>query len=241
MSAKRPAYEELADRLRSRILSGELKPGDRLPVEPDLSAEFGVSRSTVREALRVLSSQNLVATTRGVSGGSFVVTPGVEQISGYLATTFGLLTGAREITVEELLEARRLIEIPAAGLAAQRCTPQLLKELEATIVDPREVSAEGLREAHDRFHTALVAGSGNPLLEVMVRPLFLVLNERFAREEAPTATWEDVESDHAAILERVAAGDAEGAEAAAAAHLEHLVDLYRSLDRATLDQETSDI
>ena len=79
-----PAYQVLADALRAKILAGELEPGRKLPIEPELSAQYGVSRSTVREALRVLASQNLIATTRGVSGGSFVAPPNPEQISGYL-------------------------------------------------------------------------------------------------------------------------------------------------------------
>lgn len=232
MTAKAPAYQQLAEELRTRILSGELKPGDRLPVEPELSAEFGVSRSTVREALRVLSSQNLVATTRGVSGGSFVVTPHRDQISDYLATTVGLLTGTEELSIRQLLEVRCLLEVPAAGLAAERRTEQHLTDLAATLLDPAEVSADELRQANDRFHTTLLAAAGNPLLEIVVRPVFWVINERFRREQAPTGAWESVEADHAEILERVRAGDAAGASAAARAHLDQLVPLYEQYDRA---------
>ncbi len=64
-----PAYAVLAEHLRNRILSGELQPGARLPGEAELTAEFGVGRSTIREALRSLASQNLITTTRGVTGG----------------------------------------------------------------------------------------------------------------------------------------------------------------------------
>jgi DNA-binding FadR family transcriptional regulator len=71
-SVRTPAYQLLADDLRTRITSGRLRPGQRLPTEPELCAEAGVSRSTVREALRLLSSQHLIVTTRGVTGGSFV-------------------------------------------------------------------------------------------------------------------------------------------------------------------------
>jgi GntR family transcriptional regulator, transcriptional repressor for pyruvate dehydrogenase complex len=232
VTTKAPAYQTLADDLRARILSGELKPGDRLPVEPELSAEFGVSRSTVREALRVLSSQNLVATTRGVSGGSFVVTPANDQISDYLATTVGLLTGTEQLSIRQLLEVRCLLEVPAAGLAARRRSAHHLAELADTILDPAAVGADELRRANDRFHTTLLAAAGNPLLEIVVRPVFWVINERFRREAAPTGAWESVEADHAAIYERVAAGDAEGASAAAQRHLDRLVPLYEQYDRA---------
>ena len=91
-AAAAPAYQELANRLRDQILAGTFTPGDRLPIEPELSALYGVSRSTVREALRVLSSQNLVTTVRGVTGGTFVIRPEPDQISSYLQASFSLLT-----------------------------------------------------------------------------------------------------------------------------------------------------
>ena len=70
-----PAYQLLADSLRTQITSGRLRPGERLPTEPQLCVRSGVSRSTVREALRLLTSQHLIVTTRGVTGGSYVARP----------------------------------------------------------------------------------------------------------------------------------------------------------------------
>ena len=75
VDVRAPAYRLLADDLRAQITSGRLVPGDRLPTEPQLCQRSGVSRSTVREALRLLASQHLIVTTRGVSGGSFVAHP----------------------------------------------------------------------------------------------------------------------------------------------------------------------
>src|SRR5829696_7791978 len=108
----------LSDALRARILTRELRPGDRLPIEPDLAEQYGVSRSTVREALRVLASQGLVSTSRGVQGGSFISCPEPAQISEYLHASLGLLAESKNITVDALLEARDVLEVPAAGLAA---------------------------------------------------------------------------------------------------------------------------
>src|ERR1700716_910080 len=71
----RPAYRQVADELRRQIIAGLLPAGHRLPNEPELSRAFGVSRSTVREALRVLASQHLIETLRGGRGGSFVAAP----------------------------------------------------------------------------------------------------------------------------------------------------------------------
>ncbi|MGH3039100.1 MAG: FadR/GntR family transcriptional regulator, partial [Gaiellaceae bacterium] len=71
----RKAYEQVNDQLRELIVSGELAPGERLPNEAVLAREFGVSRATVREALRILTAQNLIRTTKGAGGGSYVTLP----------------------------------------------------------------------------------------------------------------------------------------------------------------------
>lgn len=219
---RRPAYTELAEELRGRILSGALQPGDRLPVEPELSAQFGVSRSTVREALRVLSSQNLVTTTRGVSGGSFVVHPGVDDIGDYLEASVGLLAGGDGLDVEQLLEVRHLLEVPAAGLAARRRAPEQLEALRATLVDPRSATEDAVHHANVSFHTVLLEACANPLLTVVARPLFAVMERRFVGGQ----DWRVVFEDHARILDAVEAGDAERAEGEAAAHLERLRPTY---------------
>jgi DNA-binding FadR family transcriptional regulator len=226
-----PAYQELADRLRDQILSGELKPGDRLPVEPELCRLHGVSRSTVREALRVLSSQDLVTTTRGVSGGTFVVHPQPGQISSYLQASFSLMTASTSGSVRDLLEIRELLEVPAAALAAARRTPAHLELMRATLFDPRTVDVGHVFEGNRNFHVTLLAAAGNPLLEAMTRPMFGVLNERFLRDQAPARFWFRVDRDHREILAAIEAGDADGARQAQHEHLEHLRSTYTRIDR----------
>ena len=235
--ASRPAYEELADALRARILGGELQPGDRLPVEPELSAHYGVSRSTVREALRVLSSQHLVTTTRGVSGGTFVMHPNLEQIAGHLEVGLGLLATSADLSVEQLLEVRDLVEVPAAGLAAERATPAQLAAVRATLVDPRDAEPGQMHACNHRFHMLLIEAAGNPLLSVVATPVFGVLTTRFVRGDASASFWDTVLDDHRAILRRVEAGDAEGARAAMHDHLARLRVPYERIDRGATGAE----
>ena len=225
-----PAYQVLAETLRERILSRELEPGQRLPVEPDLSAEYGVSRSTVREALRVLSTQNLVRTTRGVAGGSFVAYPRPDQISGYLEASLGMLARSNGLTLDALLEARELLEVPAAGLAATRRSGAELDQLRGTVLDPSTVDKQALLDRHRTFHEVLFRASGNPLVEVLARPLFMVLNERFLRERAPAAFWSQVHRDHQSIIAAVAAGDASAAQDATRAHLRNMRPTFVRID-----------
>ena len=232
----RPAYEAVAARLREQILGGELAPGDRLPTEPELSTRYGVSRSTVREALRVLSSQNLVETTRGVSGGSFVVHPRAEHVRDYLEVALGLLAVGDEVSVEALLEVRDLLEVPAAGLAAQRATPEQLAELRATLLDPASTESAAMHECNHRFHALLVAAAGNPLLEVVAQPVYRTLVTRFARGEAELPFWEEVVDDHRLILAAVEAGESDRAQELARAHLVRLRASYVAMDQATPDE-----
>lgn len=224
-----PAYQDLADRLRARILSGDLKPGDRLPVEPDLCAMYGVSRSTVREALRLLSSERLLVTRRGTAGGSFVVHPEPDHISSYLRSSLALFTDSG--SVANLLEVRMLLEVPAAGLAAARRTAEQLEVLADTLFDPRQIERELTYEANRDFHKVILEAAGNPLLDAVAAPVFGVLEGRFARDQVSPGFWDRVDRDHRQVYRCVAAGDVAGAERAQREHLEHLREIYSAIDR----------
>ena len=225
-----PAYRKVAQAIRDQILEGDLEPGDRLPVEGDLATRFGVSRSTVREALRSLASQNLVVTTRGVSGGSFVARPDTDHMSNAMVTSLDLLTMVDEIGISELLEAREMLEIPAAGLAAQRRTAAQLAEIEETLPDtPRDLSSTF--EASRDLHLLIADASGNRLLKSMTRPIFVVLQTRFLRDRAPRTFWRQVHHEHRSIVAAIAAGDRVSAEYEMREHLRHLRRIYELIDK----------
>lgn len=224
-----PAYRSIARRLRELILDGRLVPGQRLPNEAELSASFSVSRSTIREALRELSSQNLIVTTRGVTGGSFVAHPDSNQIAGSLEAGLGLLSMTHEVSVDELLEARELLEVPAARLAAHRRSEEQLAQLRAAMREEHAALQTDF-EGHRRFHAAVLDAAGNGLLEIMTRPLFSVLRGRFLRDQAPPKFWEQVTEDHGLILARIEAADGNGAAHEMLHHLERLRDTYLEID-----------
>jgi GntR family transcriptional regulator, transcriptional repressor for pyruvate dehydrogenase complex len=232
-----PAYRQAADQLRAQVLRGELAPGERLPNETKLSLMFGVSRSTVREALRLLSSQNLITTSRGVGGGSFIARPAPEHISDYLETSLGLLSGAdgnEALGVHDLLEARALLEVPAARLAAQRRTEAQLERLRSCLVEERETvsSPEPRYDQHRHFHELVVEAAGNRLLSIVARPVFTVLQTRFLRDEAPRRFWRDVVQAHERILHCIEAGAEDEAAMEMTAHLDRLRGTYERIDRA---------
>ncbi|HEY2948556.1 MAG TPA: FCD domain-containing protein [Micromonosporaceae bacterium] len=223
-----PAYQALADDLRAQITSGALLPGQRLPTEPQLCARSGVSRSTVREALRLLASQHLIVTTRGVSGGSFVAHPSAEQLGDTLRTGVSLMLASAVVDAMALIEVREMLEVPAAGLAARRRTDDDLDALRAALFDPKRDPVTRMVDAHREFHAALGAATGNPLYELLTRPLYQVANGPELAEPLPRSFWVRLDAEHRELLRCIAAGDAEGAVAAAQIHLDNL----RALDDA---------
>jgi GntR family transcriptional regulator, transcriptional repressor for pyruvate dehydrogenase complex len=229
-----PAYRQVANQLRSLILQGVLAPGERLPNEVELSEQFGVSRSTVREALRSLASHNLLVTQRGVTGGSFIAHPEPLDISHYLETSVGLLSGARVVSVRELLEARAVLEVPATRMAAERRTDEHLEAL-LRAVEQEEAALDSGFDGHKATHAAILEAAGNSLIEMMTRPLFGVLRLRFLRDEAPPSFWADVCADHKAIVGCIVDRDGEGAARAMAEHLDKLAGTYEAIDALRLD------
>lgn len=226
-----PAYEQVANQLQELIVKGTLSVGERLPAEGEMATQFGVSRSTIREALRGLSSQRLVHTKRGVSGGTFVAEPSSEHVHTYLETTIGLLSGADVVSVGEILEARELFEEPAARLAAVRRSEDDLRRLRATLAPDEEADPIGF-EGHKEFHFAILKASGNQLLDVLARPVFSVLETRFVRDRASGGFWAAVEADHQDIFDAISAGDSEASARFMHAHLERLRPMYERFDRA---------
>lgn len=217
-----PAYARVAAQLREMILSGAVAPGQRLPVEAELADQFSVSRSTIREALRVLTSEHLVATTRGVTGGTFVSEPRADAIADSLAMGIDFLTAGSDVTAEELLEAREALELPAARLAAIRRTPRHLRSMALTLPDDTDVDRLHRFEGNRTFHDAVIEASGNRILSVLAGPLYSVLRERFLRDRPPRSFWEEVMEHHHQIYDAIASGDPESAEDAMAAHFESM-------------------
>ncbi|MGW8483170.1 FadR/GntR family transcriptional regulator [Microbacterium sp. NPDC055903] len=214
----RPAYDQVAGQLKLLILNGSLAPGERLPVESSLAAAFGVSRNTVREALRMLSSMGLVRTERGVNGGTFVAQIAVDDVSEFLESRLGLLIGSDSISPEELSEARIMLEVPCARQAAVRRTPEDLDALQALVDAERDDHTGWSRGEHSHeFHLQMLRATGNTVLELMLAPVLSISRPNMLQPKP--GTWDAANDDHARILDAVRRGDA---DAAGALTLEHL-------------------
>ena len=136
------------------------------------------------------------------------------------------------VSVDEILEARELFEVPAARLAALRRDEDQLRRLTATLASGADVDLAPDFEGHKDFHVAVMEASGNRLLEVIARPVFSVLRTRFMRDKASPEFWAAVVGDHQEIHDAIAAGDAEAAARLMRSHLERLRSMYERIDRA---------
>jgi DNA-binding FadR family transcriptional regulator len=221
------APERIAEALRARIVSGGLGPDARLPSEQELAAEFGVSRPTIREALKRLAAQNLIRTRRGASGGTFVNRIGWAEARDQLVATATLLVSMTPLEPEAVAEARLALLTACAPMAAARREEAHLARMRAEIAvqqDPATTD-EGFCASDVAFHRALADATGNPLMAFQMagvieamQPLLNMLIWR-RRDRAEIATG------HARIADALEARDT----GAMVAELTRLSDYTRRL------------
>ena len=227
----RRAYEQVADQMRQWISSGALSVGDRFPTEAELAQRFGTSRSTVREALRMLSCENLISTRPGARGGSSVSQPDSGRITDSLKISLMLLVGTSELSVTELLAAREIMEIPAAALAAVNRSENHLATLARLLPSrPADMDPDQLFEVDRAFHETLLRASGNRLLPLIASSVYQVSARRFQRKDASAEFWELVVDQHREIFQAVTSGDADAATTAMTRHLRNISSTYHFME-----------
>lgn len=165
-NAKIDLSAQIAKSIRDAILAGDLIADERLPSEAELSEEFDVSRSTVREALKRLAAQSLIRTERGAFGGAFVRRLSYQDAQAQNITTSTLLLSMNDIRFEVACEARYAMERACTGLAAQRRTPDHLATIRAEICrqEQPELTDEAFCASDVALHRALVDSADNPIL-----------------------------------------------------------------------------
>jgi DNA-binding FadR family transcriptional regulator len=219
----RKAYEQVAEQIEQLIFSGMLKRGDRLPTEAELANQCGVSRATVREALRLLAAQRLIRTEKGSGGGSFVTVPSVSSISDYLHSSIGVLTSAHDVSLEEFLEARELFEVPAARRAAERRDPVSLRHIHDSIPElSNDLDTEEQFKYNKGFHSAIVEAAGNTLIQIAAQPVFSVLQTNLSRGVLGEEFHRSINEHHVEISAAIDLGDGAAAEQLMRDHLEFL-------------------
>ncbi|MEJ2292878.1 MAG: FadR/GntR family transcriptional regulator, partial [Deinococcales bacterium] len=174
MLQHRKLYEQVVERIRQQILSGELKSGDQLPNERSLGERYGVSRTVIREAMKTLIQSGLVEVRRGQ--GTFVVDGTADALKQSLRLMMGF---ASEERIGEMVEVRELLEPEIASRAAQRRTENDLVALRAAVRD-MDVALDDARtfiEADNRFHVTLAVATQNHVIPRLLDSVVDLLQE----------------------------------------------------------------
>lgn len=200
------AYERVVEQVELALLRGELKAGERLPSERELMKQLAVSRSTVREALRVLESHGVVRSRPGDPHGPVVLASGPAPLRKSLLR---LATGDG-VSLSELLQFRLLLEGPSAFLAAELRSDRDLAAMDAAIAVMRQSANKGLDEfagADVDFHDAMARASGNRMIRVcaeVVRGVALnLITEKMKEHQAPRELMDSWVSRHEAVLDAI--------------------------------------
>lgn len=219
-SEEKTLPERAADKIIDMIVENALKPGDRLPTELELLQYLNVGRSTVREAIKLLVSQNIIEVRRG--SGTFVreQTGGMDDPLGFRFVQDKLKLGL------DLYEIRIMIEPDMAALAAERATREDLEQLREACLKVEELILQGKDYAQwdIRFHTVLAQCTGNSVVHALV-PIFTQAVPFFIDITRKGLLKQTIDS-HRDILEAVCAGDG---QSAAQAMLHHLEDNRRNM------------
>ncbi len=211
--------EIIVEQIRFLMRQGQLKPGDRLPPERDLCERFGVSRVTVREALRTLESSGLVEIRVGARGGAFVTVPCSDRVGEGLADLLTLSV----ISAADLTEVRMILEAGIVPLVCERATEEDLADLERICERSEEALKAGdySMDLSLQFHIRVAQATHNPAVVMLIEsfrgPLLMSLQQ--AREAAPEMGNLGAR-EHAQFIEAVRRRDPDAASTIMREHLE---------------------
>jgi DNA-binding FadR family transcriptional regulator len=220
LAVPRRRHHMVVDVLLNNIVSGAYQPGSLLPTEPEIATQLVVSRTVVREAMRVLDAKGLVEVRQG--SGTRVTSP--ERWDPLDPAILGVLRGrgASATVLRDLLEARTIIECEVAALAANRRGPEELAALEAALAVMRTALDDPPRfvTGDSAFHLALLHAAGNRVLERMTQPMHELLSYAQQLTDAIPGVLGRALWDHEAIAGAVIRQDPGGARDAMRSHLE---------------------
>jgi len=220
------ASVDVAFQIRNAILAGRYRSGDRLPTERELVRQFGVSRVTVRDALRTLEASGLIRIRMGGQGGPYVAHPDVRVLSENLGNQLQL-SGC---TFQELAEARLALETAAVRLAAERAQPADLEALEAALQEAASSGASAAGASLD-FHEAVARSSHNRAVWMMFAATRALIREAFDELHARQPDMAgSARRAHRAMLDAISAHDP---ERASQLMREHLSEFMERAARAT--------
>jgi GntR family transcriptional regulator, transcriptional repressor for pyruvate dehydrogenase complex len=223
----------VARRIAREIVERDLEPGALLQPEAAMMEQFGVSRASLREGLRILETLGLVAIKPGPGGGPSVAAMSSSDF-GRVATLYFQIMRAR---LADVIEARLTIEPVMAGLAATRHDPALNDDLRAVMRAHYETQSDAeWREVTDRFHSMICSMSGNPLLDLLARALKDIYTDRVSGLVFPEEKRDHVRATHEEITKAIEEGDAETAERLMRDHMRAYADFFADRYPGLMDE-----
>jgi GntR family transcriptional repressor for pyruvate dehydrogenase complex len=229
----RGASEQVAVQIRHHIQREGLGPDDFLGREEDLAAEFGVSRPTLREALKLLASGSLIRASKGPGGGIFVARTAEQGISRSVSDSIAMMLETGAVTLEQLLDARLLLEVPLAGHAAHRADAALVRRLRAAVETEAAAAPDdldALAAADGEVHRTVAAAAGNAIAEALIGWVFDVLQPSLIVTLHGAVLQSAIVEQHEALLAAMEKGDPPRAERAMKDHLLYLRDVLRMVE-----------
>lgn len=212
---KRSLAEEVAEQIRLKINSGAYQPGEQLPIEADLMKSFGVGRSSVREAVRILANSGLLRVQQGV--GTFIEAPA--------GITEPLVQRLKRSDSRDLEEVRHLLEMKMAEKAALNRTDADLKHMRAHLDKRKEAAAKGLIaeciQADIDFHQSIAKAAGNDILADLYQSFATHLKSWFVQIYPDTEVFNKTMYLHENLYKSIASRESKKAWEAAAKILNH--------------------
>ena len=215
--------QQVEETIKAAILSGELKSGEMLPPEAELARQFNVSRTTLREALRVLSSQHLILKIPGARGGNFVQSVDYRSLGAVMTEAVDNLLTLGSIRFDEVADVRQSLEVPSVRLAAANRTEEDVTELSRIVSRQKSASIDDpeIPDLDRQFHTLIARASGNRPLAAFVAALHHATEPVHYLDLSPEVGRETVRQ-HAAILRAIQQQDADAGAEAIIEHLSYL-------------------
>ena len=229
--------EQIAFEIRRYIVQHDLLPDDRLGTENELATEFGVSRPTLREALRLLASSHLIRASRGPGGGVFVASTQNEGIGRNLSESIATMFETESVSLRSLVEARIQLEVPLAGLAAENATDDTAAELEAAIAEAmtnrEHPASDEFRLADARFHREIARTAGNELLRAFTSWTLDVLQPLLVARVGGRIDGDAILRQHRAIARAIRRRQPAAAQRAMRRHLEYVLERTLEVESAS--------
>lgn len=215
LGIRRSLSEQVAEAITEKLIADGLKPGDKLPTEPELEELYSVSRGVIREAGRILTERGLVDIRAG--RGMIVAELNGEALSRH----FGLILELQQGTFRQLMEMRLVLEVGMTEYAAVHHRPEDLVRIKAAIADfaRTDISQSEALQADIDFHSSIADASHNPFFQHVINPVNDYLRKVYEDSLGYDSARAQTLAEHARIAEAIEAGDAAAAAAAARTHL----------------------